>query len=124
MDNLPPPAATTTSTWYTVQDRDDKFLMKAIEEAYRGVECGDGHPFGAVVVRNDGVVVSCHNMVLRNKDPTAHAEITAIREVKVITISLLIQSLLCYLDNLQILFPIIKPFLIDHSFSLLLYLFL
>ncbi|KAF1894202.1 hypothetical protein Lal_00004126 [Lupinus albus] len=82
MDNLPPPAATTTSTWYTVQDRDDKFLMKAIEEAYRGVECGDGHPFGAVVVRNDGVVVSCHNMVLRNKDPTAHAEITAIREVK------------------------------------------
>ncbi|XP_054803291.1 guanosine deaminase-like [Prosopis cineraria] len=63
-----------------VQDRDRKFLAKAIEEAYKGVECGDGRPFGAVIVRNDEVVVSCHNLVLRNTDPTAHAEVTAIRE--------------------------------------------
>ncbi|KAK7391911.1 hypothetical protein VNO78_20335 [Psophocarpus tetragonolobus] len=63
-----------------VQDRDHKFLTEAVEEAYKGVECGDGGPFGAVVVRNDEVVVSCHNMVLRNTDPTAHAEVTAIRE--------------------------------------------
>ncbi|XP_028790318.1 guanosine deaminase [Neltuma alba] len=63
-----------------VQDRDHKFLTKAVEEAYKGVECGDGGPFGAVVVRNDEVVVSCHNLVLRNTDPTAHAEVTAIRE--------------------------------------------
>ncbi|MED6226453.1 hypothetical protein PIB30_103932 [Stylosanthes scabra] len=63
-----------------VQDRDHKFLTKAVEEAYKGVECGDGGPFGAVVVQNDEVVVSCHNMVLRNTDPTAHAEVTAIRE--------------------------------------------
>ncbi|XP_045808933.1 guanosine deaminase-like isoform X1 [Trifolium pratense] len=62
------------------EDRDHKFLRIAIEEAYKGVECGDGRPYGAVIVRNDEVVVSCHNMVLRNKDPTAHAEITAIRE--------------------------------------------
>ncbi|KAK7337885.1 hypothetical protein VNO77_18474 [Canavalia gladiata] len=62
------------------QDRDHKFLMIAVEEAYKGVECGDGRPFGAVIVRNDEVVVSCHNMVLRNTDPTAHAEITAIRQ--------------------------------------------
>ncbi|XP_052190010.1 guanosine deaminase-like [Diospyros lotus] len=58
----------------------DRFLTKAVEEAYKGVERGDGGPFGAVVVRNDEVVVSCHNMVLRNSDPTAHAEVTAIRE--------------------------------------------
>ncbi|XP_023884436.1 guanosine deaminase isoform X2 [Quercus suber] len=63
-----------------VKDRDHAFLTKAVEEAYRGVECGDGGPFGAVVVRNDEVVVSCHNMVLKNTDPTAHAEVTAIRE--------------------------------------------
>ncbi|XP_061352232.1 guanosine deaminase-like [Gastrolobium bilobum] len=63
-----------------VQDRDHKFLTKVVEEAYKGVECGDGGPFGAVVVRNDEVVVSCHNMVFRNTDPTAHAEDTAIRE--------------------------------------------
>ncbi|GMQ07119.1 hypothetical protein CsSME_00051453 [Camellia sinensis var. sinensis] len=61
-------------------DRDHKFLTKAVEEAYKGVECGDGGPFGAVVVRNDEVVVSCHNMVLKNTDPIAHAKVTAIRE--------------------------------------------
>lgn len=65
-----------------VQDRDHKFVTKAVEEAYKGVECSDGGPFGAVIVRNDEVVVSCHNMVLRNTDPTAHAEVTAIREVQ------------------------------------------
>ena len=70
-----------------VQDRDHKFLTRAVEEAYKGVECGDGGPFGAVVVRNNEVVVSCHNMVLRNTDPTAHAEVTAIREVKLIVFS-------------------------------------
>uniref|UniRef100_A0A5B7C175 CMP/dCMP-type deaminase domain-containing protein n=1 Tax=Davidia involucrata TaxID=16924 RepID=A0A5B7C175_DAVIN len=63
-----------------VQDRDHKFLTRAVEEAYKGVECGDGGPFGAVVVHNDEVVVSCHNMVLKNTDPTAHAEVIAIRE--------------------------------------------
>ncbi|KAM0907794.1 hypothetical protein ACQ4PT_015921 [Festuca glaucescens] len=63
-----------------VQDRDHKFLSKAVEEAYRGVDCGHGGPFGAVVVCNDEVIVSCHNMVLNYTDPTAHAEVTAIRE--------------------------------------------
>ncbi|GMN25367.1 hypothetical protein TIFTF001_000906 [Ficus carica] len=63
-----------------VQDRDHKFLTQAVEEAYKGVDSGHGGPFGAVVVRNDEVVVSCHNMVLSNTDPTAHAEVTAIRE--------------------------------------------
>ncbi|KAF7837621.1 guanosine deaminase isoform X1 [Senna tora] len=63
-----------------VQDRDHKFLRKAVEEAYKGVECGDGGPFGAVIVCNDEVVVSCHNMVRTNTDPTAHAEVTAVRE--------------------------------------------
>lgn len=66
-----------------VRDRDHKFLTQAVEEAYKGVECGDGGPFGAVVVCNDEVVVSCHNMVLKHTDPTAHAEVTAVREVSV-----------------------------------------
>ncbi|PKA51520.1 tRNA-specific adenosine deaminase, chloroplastic [Apostasia shenzhenica] len=63
-----------------VLDKDHKFLAKAVEEAYHGVDCGDGGPFGAIVVCNDEVLVSCHNMVLKNTDPTAHAEVTAIRE--------------------------------------------
>lgn len=64
-----------------VEDRDHKFLSQAVEEAYKGVDSGDGGPFGAVVVRNNEIVVSCHNMVLKHRDPTAHAEVTAIREV-------------------------------------------
>lgn len=72
-----------------VQDRDHKFLSKAVEEAYKGVECGDGGPFGAVVVHNDEILVSCHNMVLKCTDPTAHAEVTAIREVRIVVLSLL-----------------------------------
>ncbi|PWA86655.1 cytidine and deoxycytidylate deaminase, zinc-binding, Cytidine deaminase-like protein [Artemisia annua] len=63
-----------------LQDRDHKFLTKAIEEAYKAVESGDGGPFGAVVVRNDEIVVSCHNLVNKHTDPTAHAEVTAVRE--------------------------------------------
>ncbi|KAL3676932.1 hypothetical protein R1sor_026880 [Riccia sorocarpa] len=60
-------------------DHDDVFLKKAVEEAYAAVHCGDGGPFGAVIVRNGEIVVQCHNMVLRNTDPTAHAEVTAVR---------------------------------------------
>lgn len=67
-----------------VQDRDHIFITKAVEEAYKGVECGDGGPFGAVVVCKDEVVASCHNMVLKHTDPTAHAEVTAIREVNLL----------------------------------------
>lgn len=73
-------AATFAGHQEAVQDKDHKFVIKAVEEAYKGVECGHGGPFGAVVVHNDDVVVSCHNMVLNNTDPTAHAEVTAIRE--------------------------------------------
>ncbi|KAK9676878.1 hypothetical protein RND81_11G106900 [Saponaria officinalis] len=52
----------------------------AIEEAYKAVECGDGRSYGAVIVQNNEVVASCHNMVLKHMDPTAHAEVTAVRE--------------------------------------------
>lgn len=68
--------------WSAVHDSDHKFLTQAVEEAYKGVDCGDGGPFGAVIVHNNEVVASCHNMVLKYTDPTAHAEVTAIREVK------------------------------------------
>ncbi|KAJ4850103.1 hypothetical protein Tsubulata_004524 [Turnera subulata] len=62
------------------EDRDEIFLSRAIDEAYKAVESGDGRPFGAVVVRNGEVVVSCHNMVLKHTDTTAHAELIAIRD--------------------------------------------
>ncbi|KAI3857497.1 hypothetical protein MKX03_033310 [Papaver bracteatum] len=61
------------------QDTDHKFLKQSVEEAYEAVNTKDGYPFGAVIVRNGEVVVSCHNMARKYKDPTAHAEMTAIR---------------------------------------------
>ncbi|CAN6203511.1 unnamed protein product [Urochloa humidicola] len=61
------------------QDRDYKLMKKAVDEAYRAVDSGEGGPFGAVIVRDGAVVVSCHNLVLKNTDPSAHAEVTAIR---------------------------------------------
>jgi len=41
---------------------------------------GDGGPFGAIIVRNGEVLGSGWNQVLKTKDPTAHAEIVAIRD--------------------------------------------
>ncbi|CAI5468069.1 unnamed protein product [Closterium sp. Yama58-4] len=55
------------------------FSVNAIPSWHTRV-VGDGGPFGAVVVREGEVVAACHNMVLRNTDPTAHAEVTAVRE--------------------------------------------
>jgi guanine deaminase len=51
----------------------------AIEEAAQGVTAGDGGPFGAVVVRAGEVIGRAHNEVLKSRDPTAHAEVLAIR---------------------------------------------
>jgi guanine deaminase len=54
-------------------------MAKVAQEAMRGVLSGDGGPFGAAIVRNGIVVARAHNTVLRDHDPTAHAEVNAIR---------------------------------------------
>ncbi len=58
----------------------NKFLELAIIEAKKGLKSKDGGPFGAVIVKNNRVVESAHNLVLKTFDPTAHAEISAIRK--------------------------------------------
>ncbi len=55
------------------------FMRRAIALAVDNVENGGG-PFGAVVVRNGEVVATGCNRVTPNNDPTAHAEVVAIRE--------------------------------------------
>jgi len=55
------------------------FMSIAIREARRGMDRGEGGPFGAVVVRAGQVAAKAHNQVIKAHDPTAHAEILAIR---------------------------------------------
>jgi tRNA(Arg) A34 adenosine deaminase TadA len=55
------------------------FLQRAIELAADSVR-GGGGPFGAVVVRDGAVVGEGRNLVTTSNDPTAHAEIVALRE--------------------------------------------
>lgn len=57
---------------------DERWLRKAIDLAVANVAEGGG-PFGAVVVRDGGLVASGQNRVTRDLDPTAHAEVQAIR---------------------------------------------
>lgn len=52
----------------------------AVDEAIMGMRSNHGGPFGAVIVKDDEVIAKAHNMVLATNDPTAHAEITAIRQ--------------------------------------------
>ena len=57
----------------------EEFLRLAFEVAVQGVQSGAGGPFGAVIVRGDEVLSRAHNQVVSTNDPTAHAEIGAIR---------------------------------------------
>lgn len=56
-----------------------RFLGLAIAEAVRGAQAGQGGPFGAVVVKNGDVIARAANAVVASNDPTAHAEVQAIR---------------------------------------------
>ena len=51
----------------------------AVAEAFTGMRVNHGGPFGAAIVRNGQVVATAHNEVIKTNDPTAHAEILAIR---------------------------------------------
>lgn len=58
----------------------NKFMRKAVEEAIKGVRRNEGGPFGAVIVKDGKIIAKGHNIVLKTNDPTAHAEIIAIRK--------------------------------------------
>jgi tRNA(Arg) A34 adenosine deaminase TadA len=63
-----------------ITDTDIVFLRQAIALAAEGVEQGKGGPFGCVIVRDGEVVGKGCNGVTSTNDPTAHAEIVAIRD--------------------------------------------
>lgn len=58
---------------------DKEFMLQAIEVAKQNIERGGG-PFGAVIVKNNEVIASTGNSVTIDNDPTAHAEVNAIRQ--------------------------------------------
>ncbi len=57
----------------------ESFLRRAIALALENVQAGTGGPFGAVIVRDDQRVSEAANSVFTTHDPTAHAEVNAIR---------------------------------------------
>ena len=58
---------------------DERYLRRAIELAKAGMHSGQGGPFGALVVRKNQIIAEGCNRVTIDNDPTAHAEIVAIR---------------------------------------------
>jgi tRNA(Arg) A34 adenosine deaminase TadA len=63
-----------------ITDREKHFMYLAIEASREGMESGDGGPFGCIIVKGDEMVGRGHNRVLVTNDPTAHAEVVAIRD--------------------------------------------
>lgn len=57
-----------------------KLMREAIKEAESNLLTDEGGPFGAIVVKEGKIVGKGHNKVLKNNDPTCHAEVEAIRE--------------------------------------------
>jgi len=56
-----------------------KFMREAIRLSIENVQSGNGGPFGTVIVKNGKIIASGINKVTQSNDPTAHAEIVAIR---------------------------------------------
>ena len=61
---------------------ENPYMTEAIREALDGISQGHGGPFGCVIVKNGEIIGTGHNMVLEDKDSTAHGEITAIRNAE------------------------------------------
>ena len=59
--------------------KDERYMQRAVSLSARGMALGHGGPFGAVIVKDDAVVGEGWNEVLSANDPTAHAEVVAIR---------------------------------------------
>jgi len=58
----------------------NRWMKIAYDEATKGMLANEGGPFGAVILKDGELIAKAHNRVLKSKDPTAHAEVNAIRE--------------------------------------------
>lgn len=78
---------------FTAEDR--RFMQMAIDLSIANVANGGG-PFGAVIVHNGEVIATGTNRVTANNDPTAHAEVSAIREACAKVGNFKLEGCVCY----------------------------
>ncbi len=62
-----------------MSETDERFMQRAIELAQQGVDSNTGGPFGCVIAKDGRIVGEGVNQVTSTNDPTAHAEVVAIR---------------------------------------------
>jgi guanine deaminase len=60
--------------------REEKFMQEAVRLSREGSQAGEGGPFGCVIVKGEEIIGRGNNKVLLLNDPTAHAEVVAIRD--------------------------------------------
>ncbi len=63
-----------------MMSKEEKFMREAIRLSIENVNYGNGGPFGAVIVKDGKIIARGVNNVTKNNDPTAHAEVDAIRK--------------------------------------------
>jgi guanine deaminase len=63
----------------TKEDR-ARFMQMAVDLSQYALDSKSGGPFGAIIVKNGKIIGSSGNQVMKNCDPTAHAEVMAIRD--------------------------------------------
>ncbi|MDP3442083.1 MAG: nucleoside deaminase, partial [Ignavibacteria bacterium] len=63
-----------------ISEKQNGFMLEAIHLAHLNIETLKGGPFGAVVVKNGEIIGRGSNCVTSDNDPTAHAEVVAIRD--------------------------------------------
>ena len=59
---------------------EEKFMAEAVVLSQKSLDTNSGGPFGCVIVKNNEIIGRGNNQVTGTNDPTAHAEIVAIRE--------------------------------------------
>ena len=63
-----------------INENEKRFIERAVELSRQGMQEGNGGPFGCVIVMDAEIIAEGVNMVTSSNDPTAHAEVVAIRE--------------------------------------------
>jgi len=61
-------------------NKHEEFMSEAVQAALKGMRNNEGGPFGCIVVKDGEIIGRGNNKVTSTNDPTAHAEVTAIRD--------------------------------------------